>query len=91
VSHSGGTAAALEIDLGIAPGEFLRLYRGEAGEVLARARDGRLVRFPAAALRPWVGHDGVHGRFRLSFDAAFRLRAIERIDAVKLPEGACRA
>jgi Protein of unknown function (DUF2835) len=78
VSPAAG-AEALEVDLAIPPGELLRLYRGEVRAVVARARDGRVVRFPVGVLRPFVGRDGVQGRFLLRCDATQRLLGIERL------------
>ena len=72
-------AFVLEVDLAIPAAELLRLYRGEVREVVARARDGRVLRFPVSALRPFVSRDGVHGRFRIRCDAAQRLAGIERL------------
>ena len=77
---SGANGAfELEVDLAIPVAELLRLYRGEAREVVARARDGRVLRFPVLALRPFVTREGVHGRFRIRCDAAQRLAGIERV------------
>jgi hypothetical protein len=78
VSDASGTLE-LEVDLAIPAAELLRLYRGEVREVVARARDGRVLRFPVSALRPFVSRDGVHGRFRIRCDAAQRLAGIERL------------
>jgi len=78
VSDASGTLE-LEVDLAIPVAELLRLYRGEVREVVARARDGRVLRFPVSALRPFVSRDGVHGRFRIRCDAAQRLAGIERL------------
>ena len=72
-------AFELEVDLAIPAAALLRLYRGEVREVVARARDGRVLRFPVAALRPFVSRDGVHGRFRIRCDAGQRLAGIERV------------
>ena len=69
----------LEFQLDIGSSEFERLYSGEAREVLARADDGRIVRFPLLALRPYVLRDGVRGRFRLRFDSDNRLLGLQRI------------
>ena len=78
MSDASGTLE-LEVDLAIPVAELLRLYRGEVREVVARARDGRVLRFPVSALRPFVSRDGVHGRFRIRCDAAQRLAGIERL------------
>ena len=59
--------------------EFLRFYRGEASSVQVIALDGRRVRFPAAALRPYVGRNGIAGDFRLCFDAQGRMLSLDRV------------
>ncbi len=68
------------IDLRIPKDELLRYYRGAARGVIAQARSGQRVRFPAQVLRPFVAHDGVCGAFLLQVDGANRLTGIERLD-----------
>ena len=72
---------SLSLRLSIPAAEMLRLYEGSAREVLAVADDGQSVRFPADILRRHVGHDGVHGHFRIDFDEDGRFLAIERLGA----------
>ncbi|TQV80991.1 DUF2835 family protein [Exilibacterium tricleocarpae] len=72
--------ASLIVDLAISAEEYQRLYRGAANAVVARARDGRRVRFPAHILRPFVTHTGIQGSFAITFDADNRYQAVERID-----------
>lgn len=67
------------VDLAISADEYLRYYQGGASVVLARARDGRTVQFPARLLRGFVDHDGVHGSFLLRCDADHRLIGMERV------------
>lgn len=71
---------AVIVDLAIGADEFERWYCGAAKEVLARAVDGRKVRFPAAILRPYITHAGIYGRFRILFDDNNRFSRIDRID-----------
>lgn len=61
--------------------EYLRFYRGEAQVVIVKAPDGRRVQLPAANLRPFVGMDGVHGRFVLRFDGRHKLVDLRRVGA----------
>lgn len=68
------------IDLKIPTDELLRFYRGSARGVIATARSGHRVQFPAAVLRQFVDHDGVSGVFSLHVDGANRLQAIQRLD-----------
>ena len=67
------------VDLEISPQAMLRYYSGAVGAVVAHARDGKRVRFPAEILRPFVEHAGVRGTFALSVDKHDKLQRIERI------------
>jgi len=67
------------VDLEIGADEFLRLYRGQASGVVARARHGQTVRFPAKVLRGFVTRGGVSGTFRLTVSADDKLISIERV------------
>lgn len=67
------------VELSIPADELLRYYRGTASVVMARDEYGRRVRFPAAALRPFVTRAGVHGRFALEVDGDDRLTGIRRL------------
>ncbi len=70
---------ALEFTLHFTPDEVLRYYRGEARNVVARLDDGRSIQFPAGALQKVVTENGVHGRFRLLFDANHKFKGLERV------------
>ncbi|WP_090209549.1 DUF2835 domain-containing protein [Ectothiorhodospira magna] len=65
--------------LGISRDEYLRYYNGAASTVVVMSQEGRTVRFPASALRPFVLHDGVRGRFRLTVNSQFKLLSLERL------------
>jgi hypothetical protein len=80
--NGSGQDSVFEVTLDISAAELQRLYRGEARVVVARTQDGQVVRFPAMALRPFVSHDGVRGRFRVRCDEARRLRGIERLGLI---------
>ena len=69
----------IAVDLAITVEHLKRVYRGSAQEVVARSRDGRVVRFPATILKPFVTVDGVHGSFRIRFDENNRFYDIERL------------
>lgn len=57
-------------------------YAGQVANVQTRSLDGRLVLFPAEALRRVVTRDGVHGRFRLTFTDGGRFCSIKRLGAL---------
>lgn len=71
--------SSITVRLSISAEEFVRLYEGSAREVYAIGEDGRSIRFPARILQPYVLHEGIHGRFRIHFDAEHRFQSIERI------------
>ena len=70
----------LVVDLHIDAAEYVRLYSGSATTVVARARSGLRVQFPAGALRPFVLHNGIHGVFELVIDERNKLQSLTRID-----------
>ena len=67
------------VRLAIDADEFVRLYSGSINQVVARADDGRTVKFPANILRPFVTHDGINGTFKIYFDQQNKFSHIERI------------
>lgn len=73
------TTGALILKLDIPADEFLRLYSGSARDVIAVAESGESVRFPGNILRGHVLHDGVRGRFRITFDSKGKFQSIERL------------
>lgn len=70
----------LVVDLALPAERYLYWYEGSAQNVQAVSRDGRTVRFPARILRPYLGHDGIHGSFVICFDEDNRFQSISRID-----------
>lgn len=72
---------SLVFSLAIPADEMLRLYSGKAKQVQANTADGRLLRFPAVHLRSFVTHEGVHGTFRIYFDANERFQRLEKIES----------
>lgn len=59
--------------------QYLSYYQGKINQISALAEDGRRVQFPANILRKFVEHDGVRGRFKLSYSSAGKLISIERL------------
>jgi hypothetical protein len=72
-------AQQLHLRLNIPANVIHSYYEGGIREIVASAIDGRVVRFPANILRPFVTHDGVHGEFALEFDANHKFVAIHRL------------
>ncbi|MFP4161154.1 MAG: DUF2835 domain-containing protein, partial [Ectothiorhodospira sp.] len=77
-----GTAAMprYHLHLEISREAFLQYYSGVAAAVVARSAEGPRVRFPASSLRPFVGHEGINGRFVLTVDEHNRLQSLDRAD-----------
>jgi hypothetical protein len=59
--------------------DYLRYYRGTARFIQVRAEDGRRVQMPAGNLRSFVTATGIHGRFRLCFDACHKIISIDKV------------
>jgi len=72
-------ASKIRFYLDISQAEYLRYYRGNAQSVLVQAEDGRMVRLPAANLRPFVSASGIKGRFEMSLDENNSLLDIVRL------------
>ena len=70
---------SVDVTLNIDADEFLRVYQGSARDVVARADDGRTLRFPAAILRRFVTREGIVGRFRIQFDGQGRFVDIQSV------------
>ena len=70
----------IHIRLDLSTEEFRHYYAGAARAIQVRSLDGRVVRFPAEAMRAYVQHDGIHGQFRLVFDDDFKLIKCSRIN-----------
>jgi len=66
--------------LSISPEQLQRYYQGAVSAVVTRTDDGRTLRFPAEELRPFVGHNGVHGQFKIEFDSNNKLVSLTRLD-----------
>ena len=67
------------LELSISPAQYQQYYSGRVRAVVARALDGRTVRFPASVLQQVVGHDGVQGRFAIEFSPDGKFHSIRRL------------
>lgn len=56
---------SIEFSLALRPEEVEKVYLGVA-QVHTTLADGRTLSFPSKAVRPFITHSGVHGRFRLT-------------------------
>lgn len=55
------------------------IYEGQARYILVEADDGLKLQLPAVNFRRWVGDDGIHGRFRVSIDAANKIVELQKL------------
>lgn len=67
------------LDIHIPADRLLALYQGRANRILLKARDGRSVSLPAHHLRPYFGHEGVHGTFELQVSDSGELLGLRRL------------
>ncbi len=72
------TDRTFTVQLSIDAEEYRKLYAGQARNVVARTSGGQTIRFPASALRGFVGHDGVRGVFEIQVSGDNRLLEIRR-------------
>lgn len=59
--------------------QLLAIYRGDAQRVSVLSEQGLRVELQAQHLRRFIGHSGLHGRFRLRTDDNHRFLDLERI------------
>ncbi|MBC8552831.1 MAG: DUF2835 domain-containing protein [Candidatus Brocadiales bacterium] len=69
----------MRVVLNISSYQLSEYYEGAVDSVVARATDGRTVKFPANILRSVVQDDGVYGTFELTFDKRHKFVSIRRI------------
>ena len=65
--------------LHITPEQYQAYYKGSAKTIAVTTEDGLSLKFPANALQKFVGHDGIHGRFKIRFDQNNKLQDIMRL------------
>ena len=65
--------------LGLSTEQLLALYRGEAQRLSVVSEQGLRIELPVHHLRRFVGHGGIHGRFRLTTDENHRFIDLERL------------
>ncbi|MFC3914067.1 DUF2835 family protein [Pseudaeromonas sharmana] len=59
--------------------QVLAIYRGDAQRVSVLSEQGLRIELQAQHLRRFIGHSGLHGRFRLRTDDNHRFLDLERI------------
>ncbi|WP_396586195.1 DUF2835 family protein [Bermanella sp. R86510] len=66
------------VDIHIDSEELQRAYQG-VEHVYAQAIDGRRIRFPVKILWKFIGHNGIHGRFAITYDQHNKFERVERL------------
>ncbi len=69
----------MRVVLNISSYQLSQYYEGAVDSVVAKATDGRTVKFPANILRSVVQDGGVYGMFELAFDKHNKFVSIRRI------------
>ncbi|MBV1879629.1 MAG: DUF2835 domain-containing protein [Pseudomonadales bacterium] len=70
---------SLVVDISLPRAEYLKVYESYIKSVRAIAQNGQTVRFPVSVLKPYVTPEGIHGTFRLIFDAEHKFSRVERL------------
>ena len=65
--------------LQISQQQYLQYYQGTANAVQVVSECGQKVNFPAIRLRPFMTHDGIHGRFCLTIDGNNRFIDLQKL------------
>ncbi|WP_353348183.1 DUF2835 family protein [Oceaniserpentilla sp. 4NH20-0058] len=68
----------IDVDIHISSDELQCAYEG-VGTVFAHSLDGRSMRFPIKILWQFIGHDGIHGRFRIEYGMSGQFERVTRI------------
>ena len=79
MSSRRGTRS-IRFRLALSAEEYLAFYQRNVQDVVTRSDDNRVIRFPASAIRKFVSHDGIHGRFEIVFDENNKLIEVRPID-----------
>ncbi|MCK5826647.1 MAG: DUF2835 domain-containing protein [Desulfuromusa sp.] len=65
--------------LQISQQQYLQYYQGSANTVQVVSECGQKVKFPAIRLRPFLTHNGIHGRFCLTIDGNNRFTNLQKL------------
>jgi cell wall assembly regulator SMI1 len=65
--------------LHITPDQYHAYYQGAAKTITVTTEDGLSLKFPASAMQKFFVHDGIHGRFKISFDQNNKLQGVTRL------------
>lgn len=69
----------MRFSLYISAEKYQAYYRGSAKFIRVQSEDGRMLKFPADKLQQFVSHNGIEGRFEITFDDNFKLLGLRRV------------
>ncbi len=69
----------MRFSMNISAEQYQSYYMGAAKFVRVETDDGRSLKFPASELRRFITHEGVQGRFEITFNSQQKLVSLERI------------
>ena len=69
----------MTFSLNISADLYERYYRGQAKAVIVTTDDGLTLKFPANNLQKFITHDGIYGRFEITFDRDNKIVEFRRI------------
>ena len=69
----------MRFSLAISAEQYQSYYKGSAKFVRVQTEDGRTLKFPASELQKFVAHEGIQGRFEISFDDRHKLIGLKRL------------
>ena len=70
----------IRFKLSLSSEQFLRVYQGTAKDIAARTDDGRLIKFPAQNIKPFLTQNGIYGYFEMEFSPEHKFIGIKRLD-----------
>ncbi|HFE39478.1 MAG TPA: DUF2835 family protein [Gammaproteobacteria bacterium] len=72
-------AQAIQFSIQLNYHQFLAVYQGHAQHVIARAHDGRRLRFPADILKPYLTREGIQGTFVIQYDQNNKFQSLVKL------------
>lgn len=69
----------LQFNLNISSSEIIRLYKGQAQQLITTLDNGQRVQLPLINFRPFINDLGLHGRFEVEFSPEFKLISLTKL------------
>ena len=69
----------MRFSINLSAEQYQSYYRGSAKFIRVQTEDGRTLKFPASELQKFILHDGVQGRFEITFDDNHKLVSLTRV------------